>query len=263
MGQVNGVFIYDGQPRNGATAKLWQSGGFVSAPELDDSEPDVGYQEGATLTTGTGYGGDGAYRWTSVPGGEYYVSVEYLTHRVWQYYKVESIEDLLTTQGDMLIKGASAIERLAKGSDGQVLAMVSGSPTWTTEQRVASDGLRNSNDAEKTSPVGSDYIKIKEIKLDNAFQGSIRIKFDLKSLSAPGFVYAKIYRNGLAIGTERSNDTGSYVTFSEDFSDLNWAINDLIQIYGKGPVYRNIAVRNMRFYYDIVGTAIAVTNQDP
>ncbi len=59
MGQVNGTFINDGQPRNGATAKLWQAAGFGSPPAFDAAEPSAGYQVGSTLTTGTDYGGDG------------------------------------------------------------------------------------------------------------------------------------------------------------------------------------------------------------
>lgn len=141
MGQVNGTFINDGQPRDGATAKLWQAAGFASPPIFDEAEPAGGYQVGSSITTGTTYGGNGAYRFTSVAEGDYYVSCYYNAHRVWQYYHVESIDDILTTQGDLLVRGASAPERKAKGSDGQIWMMVSGSPAWADLTLTVTENL--------------------------------------------------------------------------------------------------------------------------
>lgn len=40
--------------------------------------------------------------------------------------------------------------------------------------------------------------------------------------------YAKIYKNGVAYGTERINDTQGYVSYSED---LFFTSDDLIQLY--------------------------------
>jgi len=55
--------------------------------------------------------------------------------------------------------------------------------------------------------------KVKEILL--ARGGTYRIKMDLKSLSARG----RVYRNGIAIGTEQVGDSNSeYTTFSQDIS---------------------------------------------
>jgi len=40
---------------------------------------------------------------------------------------------VMTTAGDIIIGGASGVQtRLAKGTDGQVLTMVSGAPAWAT-----------------------------------------------------------------------------------------------------------------------------------
>ena len=39
-----------------------------------------------------------------------------------------------TTQGDMIVRGVSVDERLAKGSDDQIMTMVAGSPAWAASQ---------------------------------------------------------------------------------------------------------------------------------
>jgi len=123
MGQVNGTFIYNGAPQNGATAKLWTAASFGSPPSQDTAEPGSG-QTGSTITTGVTYGGDGAFRWTSISDGEYYVSCYYDNHRAWLYVEVESAytpSNVLTTQGDLIVRGAANPERLAKITTGQYL----------------------------------------------------------------------------------------------------------------------------------------------
>lgn len=142
-----------------------------------------------------------------------------------------------------------------------------------TEAIIVSDTLRNSNDTERTTAAVA-YTNVKEVKLNAALSGC-RIKFDLKGMTNWG--YARIYKNGVAIGTERQDNAEVYATFSEDFA--GFVADDLIQIYaynsGGGTTY----VRNMRFYYDgrithLHGTeltsalskvisAISMTNQDP
>lgn len=136
-----------------------------------------------------------------------------------------------------------------------------------------SDTLENSNDAEKTTNQAS-YTKIKECKLNEALS-VCRIKFDLKFTI--NTAYAKIYKNGVAIGTEQSDVTGSWATKTEDFA--GFAKDDLIQVYGKAAATGVSHVQNFRFYYNrpitsigghtlttpltITDSAISVTNQDP
>lgn len=211
--EVNGTFIYNGQPQNGATAKLWQITGFASyadstdevennpleawetelvvnngalfdagdiiriqtenlrvieisgttlyvvrgvqgtapaqhilntqiddqtitEPAQDDSEPAGGYQQGASINTEVAYGGDGAYRWTGVPEGEYYISIYYDNHRAFLYVLVvrddPTVEQVLTDDGDLLIHNADRPTRLEKGVVGRVLAMGANRPEWST-----------------------------------------------------------------------------------------------------------------------------------
>ena len=71
------------------------------------------------------------------------------------------------------------------------------------------------------------YVKAKEIKVGVA--GAFRISFRLSS-DPTGTFYGQIYRNGVAVGIERSVTT-TVTTFSEDIS--GWSAGDLIQVYAK------------------------------
>jgi len=146
----------------------------------------------------------------------------------------------------------------------------------TTVAIEASDTLRNSNDTEKPT-VSAVYVKLKEVRMNAALAGC-RIKFDLMTTPAMGeTAYARIYKNGVAIGTEQSEAAGVYTTVIDDLT--GFALNDLIQIYAKNSA-GTAFVRNMRFYYSeyvtTIGTkglvthlatitdpTISMTNQDP
>ena len=43
--------------------------------------------------------------------------------------------------------------------------------------------------------------------------------------------YGKVYRNGIAIGTEYGDNTGAYQWFSEDINATDWVEGDEIQLY--------------------------------
>lgn len=111
----------------------------------------------------------------------------------------------------------------------------------TTIHTRAGDLLIAYADTEATSS-SSSYTKVKEIQVGRS--GSLRIKFDLiqeigiydpmeATLSS---VVACIYRNGVAVGTEREtwNDEANqypWVTYTEDIH--NWRAGDLCQVYLK------------------------------
>jgi len=82
------------------------------------------------------------------------------------------------------------------------------------------------------------YKKIKEIIVPTA--GTLTIKFGIKVDASTG--YGRIYRNGVAVGTEQSTaETGSYVEKSENIA--GWSKGDLCQLYvhinGVNHVYTN------------------------
>ncbi len=111
---------------------------------------------------------------------------------------------------------------------------------------VASDGLVDSDDPENSS-TSETYAKVAELTCLGA--GTFRIKFDLKrDAGAAGTAYAKIYRNGVAVGAEATNTTSTYATSSEDIG--GWRGGDLIQLY----IHRDVGgtttawQRNFRIY---------------
>jgi len=111
---------------------------------------------------------------------------------------------------------------------------------------VVGDYLISDNDTLRVHAI-TGYLKLKETKIGRG--GTLRIKFDLSANNAPVYVYAKIYRNGVAVGTQQSAVGTGYHTYSEDIS--GWSKGDLVQIYGlttnsSYPVF----VRNLRLYVD-------------
>ena len=118
---------------------------------------------------------------------------------------------------------------------------------------TASDTLQQSNDTARTTSTGA-YEKKKETKLNIGLTGTIRIKFDLRVVvvGAQNAV-GKLYRNGVAIGTERSTASGAYQTYSEDFNCSTWEQNDLIQLYAyhqNSPTDASY-VRNLQLYGEL------------
>ena len=114
---------------------------------------------------------------------------------------------------------------------------------------VASNILRHSHDVQATTNSVT-YAVVKTITADLRIAGTIRIKFGLASATEPYTVYGKIYKNGVAIGTEHSITGPWGTTVSED---LNVTLNpgDQIQIYGKtSNVGIACRITNFRIYFD-------------
>ena len=85
--------------------------------------------------------------------------------------------------------------------------------------------------------------RVKEIKITRS--GAVRVKFDLHYTAGGTPARARITKNGVAVGTERSTMSGSYVTYTEDIYGL--AANDLIQLQALGaggacPWLRNFGI---------------------
>ena len=108
-----------------------------------------------------------------------------------------------------------------------------------------SDALIASSDTERTEPATS-YVKHKAIVV--ALPGKYRVKFDLKSADT-GTVKGKIYKNGVALGTEQQTTGTTYETKSED---LDFEANDSVELYLMGAPGGNYSIaRNFRLYGDI------------
>lgn len=115
----------------------------------------------------------------------------------------------------------------------------------TIDTYQVGDNLEGSSDGIVLTN-SSTYVKKKEILLPKG--GIIRVKFDLKIGTEGCTAYGRIYRNGVAVGTERTNNTEIYITFSEDIS--GWSPLDLCQLYichDSGPGIYTYA-KNFRIY---------------
>ena len=83
--------------------------------------------------------------------------------------------------------------------------------------------------ATERSAVEVAYTKKKEVRILQS--GTYRIYFTLRS-AVDETTYGRIYKNGVAFGTERSTTGTASVVYSED---LAFIANDLIQLYCKHP----------------------------
>jgi hypothetical protein len=117
-----------------------------------------------------------------------------------------------------------------------------GGSTYVSE----SDALAISADTERNTASAS-YTKLKEISF--YFNGTLRIKFDMRHTTGDTNAKGIIYKNGVAYGTERSSTSTSYITYSED---LAFVAGDKIQLYARvvSAGYGATYIRNFRIYYD-------------
>jgi len=106
----------------------------------------------------------------------------------------------------------------------------------------ASDALLISTDAEVLK-TGNTYTEVRAFIVPRG--GQFRIKFEIKYNN--GVVYGRIYRNGVAVGTEQSVSAGGYVVKSEDIAGFSGG--DRISLYLKGDgAGVNCYAQNFRLY---------------
>lgn len=78
-----------------------------------------------------------------------------------------------------------------------------------------------------TSPAGTtSYAKVIEARM--LVSGTFRTHLMLRNPSELSTAYARIYKNGVAVGTARSNTRSAWVTYTEDIA---FSVGDLIQVY--------------------------------
>jgi hypothetical protein len=116
--------------------------------------------------------------------------------------------------------------------------------------KAASANPRNAHDAEATS-TSATYTLVKTITFPMGLIGGYRVTFDMKTSDSvgPTTAYAKIYKNGVAVGTEQTDVTGGYVNKSEDFfSTLN--PGDTLELWVHIDGTETVSVQNLKICYD-------------
>jgi len=165
-------------------------------------------------------------------------------------------------QGDILYYDGSKWVQLNATTSGYCLKTqgTTSPPVWEKcfPDFAAGDWLEASADTVGGPADIPNWTKKKEIKIPHG--GTLRIKFDLHGTSGGEYcVRGKIYRNGVAVGTEREQCADSWQTFSEDIS--GWSAGDLAQLYIQTDGnYTGLEWRNFRIYVDIPSTSYV--NQD-
>lgn len=120
----------------------------------------------------------------------------------------------------------------------------------TTRTATAGSILQSLSGEERTVNTPEGATKVKSIIVP--FPGTYTIKFDLKSTDGT----ARIYRNGSAVGTDRSESSGVFVEYSENIA--GWSAGDTCELY-VDPASANTTVRNFGIYVGASsGTAFLV-----
>lgn len=133
-------------------------------------------------------------------------------------------------QGSTLYFSATGvISVLGPGTTGQFLKTqgAAANPIWSNlyADYTAGDYFAGGSFKIGVNPTSTTPTKVLEVYIPRA--GTLRIKFHLDG--AGGTCNGRIYRNGSAVGTSRSNAGGTGTNYSEDIS--GWSVGDLCQVY--------------------------------
>ena len=118
---------------------------------------------------------------------------------------------------------------------------------------VPSDNLKKSSDEEDMT-AATEWTKVKEILFNpdpsvDLVTVYLRIKFDMRTNVETGIAYAKIYKSDVPWGTQRSSNSTTFITYTEDRPA--WVVMDFAQIWAYNTEGITI-IRYFRIYADIV-----------
>lgn len=125
--------------------------------------------------------------------------------------------------------------------------------------KAASANLRHSNDAVINS-YASVYMKHKTDTFANGISGTLRISFSMSTGNAGMTAYARVYKNGVAIGTEQTTTTAfpGGESKSEDINVGVLAPGDTIELWAHGDGSYQVYVSNFRISYDNAADTVPV-----
>ena len=161
------------------------------------------------------------------------------------YYISDTVGTISTTPGTLQILIGKAV------SATQILIF-----NLPNGASMAGDNLVCSADTQRNTTELS-YTKVKEIETTEA--GIYRVKFDMRGGGGGQFFFGKIYKNGVALGTEYTGNGTDYTTCSED---LTFAAGDLIQLYyhASGEIPNDIYTKNFRIYMGGKNSLLVITD---
>lgn len=144
----------------------------------------------------------------------------------------------------------------AKIADNAVTQIKTDSDLYANAEYIASDDLLTAADTTRGGLLATLYTKIKEIAI-NA-RGNYRIKFDADGGTNSGSSNCRIYKNGVAYGTERTLDNSAGMeTFSED---LDFEAGDTCELWYKKDGGQTVSVENFRVYGKITNIPTVTTD---
>lgn len=169
--------------------------------------------------------------------------------------------------------GTSAPAEVDTGSATQVLTSngASADPTFqiinfnSLSAAAASANVRTSDDTQVNSNAYSAYTKVKEILFADS-AGTVRVTFHMNLVTngnGSDSMYARTYKNGVALGTARTISGGSNGNFTYDETgDFTFVAGDLIQVYAYGGQSSgaNAYITNFRLLYDKIFSPAYTTN---
>ncbi len=128
--------------------------------------------------------------------------------------------------------------------------------TFIPATTIASSVVRESHDAE-FHDYSSLFHKVKTITYTYGGPSVAKVSFDIKAVS--GLVRGRVYKNGLALGTDQSTSLTSYTTKTENLT-LNLAPGDTLELWIRTQTgLDDCYVRNFRVSYDFAGAPVTLS----
>lgn len=133
-------------------------------------------------------------------------------------------------------------------TSGHILYNNNGTPAGKAEGNYVnpySDGayIEAYANTERTTTSAS-YVKLKEFTPVNR-PGTVTVAWQMKDNDVEGrLVYSKVYKNGVAVGSEKSTSNNSYQNETE--TNISVSAGDVLQIYGKGQEGNTCYIANAK-----------------